>query len=636
MDMVKQMMMIAAFQNQQQGGGSGGGRQGAMSSIMTMAYTTIAIGLIEFILAKLPGILAYLHAQYVDRASKHFATQLQLNNRTSINDARADAEKVRTSITFELKTQTAQPAYPRQTNQGGESDVLAIAILDLVTNFKDTRSISCVNGQYLLNDNEPIQLTDDISAMLVKSTTSGTSEIEEGQTIEFFSYRLKMNELRAYVVEIQELYRLKVMNNLGTKLYYFNEIPVAAVKQMSPDGKTSVKSFHHIPPYFTYSMQEFVTNRRFTNLFGPEIDVIRNRVEFFINNKRWYDTKGIPYTLGLLLSGPPGTGKTSVIKCLANETGRYIINVNMHGDITKSQMQNLFFNETLMVIRNGMSVNIHVPIAKRIYVLEDVDCQGNIVLDRKLKAKMRDHISKVAKMEASAMANDSRVNSFDEGDAVPSFTPSTFTLPSVPSFNPYSVNPSFTLPSFAPPSFAPPSVPLSNPYSIKQLNPGALSQPTSSPTKSSRAAYGYQPTNAQPSSNYTEIHNKVATASMDTVAEGPELTMSFLLNLFDGILETPGRILVMTANEPEILDEALVRPGRMDVICNMDFCTNETICQIIEHFTDMPLRAEYRDIIMRTTPGLVTPAEMKKLLFEHMGKVDQAMDAIVTFIEARQ
>lgn len=39
------------------------------------------------------------------------------------------------------------------------------------------------------------------------------------------------------------------------------------------------------------------------------------------------------------------------------------------------------------------------------------------------------------------------------------------------------------------------------------------------------------------------------------------LTLSHLLNILDGLLETPGRILIITSNHPEKLDEALVRPG---------------------------------------------------------------------------
>ena len=45
--------------------------------------------------------------------------------------------------------------------------------------------------------------------------------------------------------------------------------------------------------------------------------------------------------------------------------------------------------------------------------------------------------------------------------------------------------------------------------------------------------------------------------------------MSHILNLIDGPLEAPGRILIVTSNHPEKLDEALIRDGRMDIKLEM-------------------------------------------------------------------
>ena len=38
-----------------------------------------------------------------------------------------------------------------------------------------------------------------------------------------------------------------------------------------------------------------------------------------------------------------------------------------------------------------------------------------------------------------------------------------------------------------------------------------------------------------------------------------------LLELLDGLIEMPGRMVIMTTNHPETLDGALIRPGRIDI-----------------------------------------------------------------------
>ncbi len=43
------------------------------------------------------------------------------------------------------------------------------------------------------------------------------------------------------------------------------------------------------------------------------------------------------------------------------------------------------------------------------------------------------------------------------------------------------------------------------------------------------------------------------------------ISLSGLLNAIDGVASHEGRVLIMTTNKPESLDEALVRPGRVDV-----------------------------------------------------------------------
>ncbi|CAF9923040.1 MAG: hypothetical protein HETSPECPRED_005224 [Heterodermia speciosa] len=64
------------------------------------------------------------------------------------------------------------------------------------------------------------------------------------------------------------------------------------------------------------------------------------------------------------------------------------------------------------------------------------------------------------------------------------------------------------------------------------------------------------------------------------------ISLSGLLNAIDGVASHEGRVLVMTSNFPDKLDDALIRPGRIDM--RIDF-TNATRSQTMELFTNMYL-----------------------------------------------
>ena len=62
------------------------------------------------------------------------------------------------------------------------------------------------------------------------------------------------------------------------------------------------------------------------------------------------------------------------------------------------------------------------------------------------------------------------------------------------------------------------------------------------------------------------------------------ISLSGLLNAIDGVASHEGRVLLMTSNFPDKLDEALIRPGRIDM--RIDF-TKATRSQMSELFTRM-------------------------------------------------
>ena len=63
-----------------------------------------------------------------------------------------------------------------------------------------------------------------------------------------------------------------------------------------------------------------------------------------------------------------------------------------------------------------------------------------------------------------------------------------------------------------------------------------------------------------------------------------KITLSFILNIIDGIRETPGRILIITSNNYKSLDCALVRPGRIDYTLEMKNASIDVIKEMYNHY----------------------------------------------------
>ena len=101
--------------------------------------------------------------------------------------------------------------------------------------------------------------------------------------------------------------------------------------------------------------------------------------------------------------------------------------------------------------------------------------------------------------------------------------------------------------------------------------------------------------------------------------------------MFDGVLETPGRITFMTTNFIDKLDKAFTRPGRIDVISKFGFADDSQIVSIIEHRYDATLTPEQLSFIYNLNQ-CITPAEISRILFENFDNLDGALKGLENYI----
>ena len=148
------------------------------------------------------------------------------------------------------------------------------------------------------------------------------------------------------------------------------------------DGKTFIytlnKTKYDENQLDCWSERVFDSTKTFNNTFFMNKDVVLKKIQFWLDNKQWYYDKGIPYTLGIGLHGPPGTGKTSFVKSLSHLTKRHIVRFSLKLIKTRRQLMEFFFEDRY----NNNNKKNSIGFDKKIIVIEDIDCGTNIVLDR--------------------------------------------------------------------------------------------------------------------------------------------------------------------------------------------------------------------------------------------------------------
>jgi chaperone BCS1 len=173
------------------------------------------------------------------------------------------------------------------------------------------------------------------------------------------AYRWYMDQLRSLEDNARYLYELKSLS----------------ASTGADDGDSGSNSNGML-----YTRYKLSNEKTFDSLFFPQKDTLLSLIQHFTNKSGKYAIPGYPHKLGLLLHGPPGTGKTSLIKALAQATGRSIVNVALARISTNSELMSIFFDKKYHI--EGEDVPVKLGFKDIIFVMEDVDAVSSIVKRR--------------------------------------------------------------------------------------------------------------------------------------------------------------------------------------------------------------------------------------------------------------
>lgn len=279
-------------------------------------------------------------------------------------------------------------------NGSDASHVLIDALIDHITNLDTSMQLER-RRVFLMTNRDQFLINKDVFARVLGRDMDKTENIQRIR-FEIYSYTWTLSELRTWLTSIQQTYEYTIQNEFGQKRFYFDEIHRGAFNASSNK-------------YYTFSMYEFITNKSLNNLFGEEVERVRQRIERF-KDTNWYHSKGIPHTLGILMHGTPGTGKTSLIKSIAHDLKRHIINISITKTTTKAQLKQLFYSDILHIAMDdggqGGLRQVRIPIRERLYVIEEVDTQQSVMLDRQLVSNTKVELTDEDKRNIDILGTD--------------------------------------------------------------------------------------------------------------------------------------------------------------------------------------------------------------------------------------
>lgn len=396
-------------------------------------------------------------------------------------------------------------------------------IKEFITSFTNRRNNSTLESDtYIITQRDCFLYNKELQIYAIAVITKDEGgESKDGSKIEsdkikitLFSYVSTIDVIQQHVEKIKNEYLESIEKSRNKKRFIYN--------LCSADCEESKSE--------CWREYEFESTRTFTNMFFEEKDSVLKKINFFTNNKEWYYDNGIPYSIGFGLHGPPGTGKTSFFKCLANLTGRHLVIISLKLIKTKLQLEDFFFENKYNEDNKRNSIGFD----KKIIIFEDIDCIGDIVLKRDSKNNKN-------KKKKSKISNNDSIGNV-----------------------------------------------------LQKLSHG------------------------DDSSTEDMIVN--------IPTQEPPLTLDDILNLWDGLKETPGRMLGISSNHYDKLDPALVRPGRIDVTIHFNNASQDIIQEMFTHYYKRPIDATK---LKKIKNEFYSPAEIINCYVLYKDEPNKFMDRLM-------
>lgn len=391
-------------------------------------------------------------------------------------------------------------------------------------------------ADYFVEATDPIKINKDIFLEVVKPSNINNAD-QKNISYDFTLYSKNLNfiKLRKFVSDITLEYdkfiieHEKVLDKANDdKHYHFTYIKCknAGSEQNNDFFPAFVRGGVMKSPNMDYIISNyerkyelerlpFSTNKTFGNIFFEQKILLKNRLDFFLNNPEYYSRLGIPYSFGLMFYGKPGTGKTSTIKAIAKYTKRHIVEIPLSRIKKFNELKNIFFMNKYE--------HVNLSFENKIIVFEDIDCMNGIIKKRNIN----DPITKI-------------------------------------------VNPVFTKINPLPKNF-------NFGDDMNNMENGDSDNGIENLENSIKVKL-----NDNDISKKEKIIDKKILKNM-LIEDDDPITLQNMLNLIDGVVEQPGRILIFTTNYPDQLDDALIRPGRVDLQLEFKLCSEQIITEIIRH-----------------------------------------------------